>query len=576
MSDEIWRPGPRPEWVRSLHAATDPRWIRLEADELLDEATRRTRLANFGGTAFLEPYRIFVKALDEEAKLHPIGRILARGDVRSWLENRLLLTEARRCSPEIAREAVYAPLFITGLPRTGTSILHELLAQDPAHRAPLHWEVRRPCPAPEAASFESDPRIAAAAAAEAEVQLWNHVVPEYVAMHELGAQLPVECIQITAHEFRSDELMGRHVVPSYAAWLARADLAPAFAFHRRFLQHLQSRCRRERWVLKAPSHLGALSQLLAEYPDARVVVTYRDPLKLLPSVASILYSTAWVRSDAVDAQAVLGWFTPETCSRLLDSMSELRAAGTLPARQVCDVRYADLMARPFETLAAVYDHFGIPLRAEGFRYLLGLVRSGVAQALELSDPDQPRWVRNPDSQAKWGAENPDNQYLWARIGPHAACGIRGERRDLFDFLIEVKQGYLQLGDAGVYATCTSFDLTFDADGRFEILLAAQRPSDWRGDFLAIHEDARYVAIRQYLLDWEREAPARFEIARVGGEGLPPAPLTATAIADRIDRAGEWTLATASFWTQWVEQLREAWRPGQIAPARRYAGGAPDI
>jgi hypothetical protein len=361
VNDENWRPGPRPEWVRSLHAATDPSWIRLDADELLGEAMRRTGLADFGGTAFLEPYRIFVTALEQEAQLHPIGRILARGDLRSWLENRLLLCEARRLSPEIAREQVRAPLFITGLPRTGTSILHELLAQDPAHRAPLHWEVKRPCPAPEAASFEIDARIAAA---EAEVQLWNHVVPEYIAMHELGARLPVECIQITAHEFRSDELMGRHQVPSYAAWFARADLAPAFAFHRRFLQHLQSRCRRERWVLKAPSHLAALPQLFAEYPDARVVITHRDPLKVLPSVASILYSTAWVRSDAVDAQAVLGWFTPETCSRLLAAMSELRSTGALPAGQLFDVRYADLMSRPLETVASVYDHFGIPLRAE--------------------------------------------------------------------------------------------------------------------------------------------------------------------------------------------------------------------
>ncbi len=361
MSDEIWRPGPRPEWLRSLHAATDPGWIRLDADELIEEAVRRTGLSDFGGDAFLEPYHIFVTALEREAKLHPIGRILARGDVLNWLENRLLLSEARRCSPEIAEQRVRAPLFITGLPRTGTSILHELLAQDPAHRAPLHWEVRRPCPAPEAASCESDSRIAAA---EAELQLWNHVVPEYVAMHELGARLPVECIQITAHEFRSDELMGRHQVPSYAAWFAQADLAPAFAFHRRFLEHLQSRHRCERWVLKAPSHLGVLPQLFAEYPDARVVVTHRDPLKVLPSVASILYSTAWVRSDAVDAQAVLGWFTPETCSRLLDAMSGWRAAGSVPESQICDVRYADLMARPFETLAAVYDHFGMPLRAE--------------------------------------------------------------------------------------------------------------------------------------------------------------------------------------------------------------------
>jgi hypothetical protein len=216
------------------------------------------------------------------------------------------------------------------------------------------------------------------------------------------------------------------------------------------------------------------------------------------------------------------------------------------------------------------------LRAEGMRYLLGLLRSGLAQALELADPEQPRFVRNPDSQAKWGAENPDNQYLWARIAPHAAYRISGERGDVFDFLIEVKQGYLQLGEAGVYATCTAADLALDAAGRFELLLAAERPEGHRGDFLPIHPQARYVAIRQYFLDWERERPARFEIARVGAEGEPAAPLTAAAMADRLDAAGEWTLATARFWTRWVEELRASFRPDHVARARHFAGGAPDV
>ena len=106
MSDEVWRPGPRPTWVRSLHAASAPGWIRLDAGELLEEAVRRTGLSDFGGDAFLEPYRIFVEALGREAKLHPIGRILARGDLRNWLENRLCLADARRRCPEIAREPV--------------------------------------------------------------------------------------------------------------------------------------------------------------------------------------------------------------------------------------------------------------------------------------------------------------------------------------------------------------------------------------------------------------------------------------------------------------------------------------
>jgi hypothetical protein len=356
-----WRPGPRPAWVQALHTVADPAWIRLDADELLAEASARTGgLGDFGDADFEEPYRIFVRALDAEAQLHAVGRLIARSDVVNWLENRLQLADWRKRRPEIAREPVAAPIFITGLPRTGTSILHELLAQDPAHRVPLHWEVRHPCPPPEAGA-DDEARVARA---ERQVQLWNHVVPEYRVMHELGARLPVECIQLTAHAFRSEELMGRHQVPSYAAWYAGCDLAPAYRFHRAMLQHLQSRRRRERWVLKAPSHLPALPALFAVYPDARVVVTHRDPLKILPSVASILYSTAYVRSDAVDPRALLGWFTGETCRGLLDGMTAFRASGAADPRRFHDLRYADLVARPLETIAALYDAFGLPLSAE--------------------------------------------------------------------------------------------------------------------------------------------------------------------------------------------------------------------
>ncbi len=357
----VWQPGPRPEWVQALHSVSDPSWIRLDAHELLAEAQQRTGLADFGGDDFQEPYRIFVTALEEEARLHTLGRLIVRDDLLNWLGNRLELTEWRKRHPEIGEQAIDAPLFITGLPRTGTSILHELLAQDPAHRAPLHWEVRHPCPPPESATYETDERIARA---DRQVRLWNQIVPEYDTMHELGGRIPVECIQLTAHSFRSDELMGRHLVPSYAAWFAGCDLVPAYAFHRLLLQHLQWRCPGERWVLKAPSHLSQLEPLLAVYPDARIVFTHRDPLRVLPSVASILFSTAWVRSDAVDPEAVLGWFTGDTCAHLLDGMSALRDRGVLREQQCIDVRYADLVGRPFETLGGIYDHFGISFSHE--------------------------------------------------------------------------------------------------------------------------------------------------------------------------------------------------------------------
>jgi hypothetical protein len=302
-----------------------------------------------------------VAALEQEAQLHTLGRLIARDDLLNWLQNRLEMTEWRNRHPEIGEQAVARPIFITGLPRTGTSILHELLARDPRHRAPLHWEVRHPCPPPETGSYATDERIARA---DRQARFWAEIVPEYDRMHELGGTIPVECIQITAHEFRSDELMGRHIVPSYAAWFAQCDLVPAYEFHRRMLQHLQWRCPGRRWVLKAPSHLGQLQALLAVYPDARIVFTHRDPLRVLPSVASILYSTAFVRSDAVDPDAIVGWFTGETCAALLDGMTALRDAGALAPERCCDVRYADLMARPFETLAAIYDHFGIAYLGE--------------------------------------------------------------------------------------------------------------------------------------------------------------------------------------------------------------------
>jgi hypothetical protein len=364
MENSVWQPGPRPAWVQSLHEVLEPGWIRLDSDELLEEAIRRTGLSDFGGDAFLVPYRILVRALDEEAKLHALGRAISRSDCLNWLENRLQITETRKRHPEIAASPVDRPLFITGLPRTGTSILHELFAQDPGSRAPLHWEVRSPCPAPDEASHRSDPRIERA---ERQIQLWNQIVPEYSSMHELGARIPVECVQITAHEFVSEEILGRYQVPSYAAWYAQADARPAYRFHRAMLQHLQWRCRRDRWVLKAPSHLPVLDALLDVYPDARIVLTHRDPLKILPSVASILYSTMWVRSDAIDADALLGWFTGETCLALIERAIALRESGRVDPKQFFDVRYEDLVKQPIPTIAGIYAHFGIDFSAEAER-----------------------------------------------------------------------------------------------------------------------------------------------------------------------------------------------------------------
>ena len=234
-------------------------------------------------------------------------------------------------------------------------------------------------------------------------------------------------------------------------------------------------------------------------------------------------------------------------------------------------RYCEALREAGEHLLQTNAEASPTTRAEGVRYLLGLVRGGIGQALELADPLRPRFFRNPDSSSRWGAENADNQYLWARVDPETSYRIRGERGTAFDFLIEVKEGYMQLGDERNFATLSADEVDCDPQGRFEIALSAD-PRD--GNWLPLDPDARYIAIRQYLCDWEHEQPARFSIEC---EEDPAAEvLTPTRAAELLQDAGEWTLESARFWSEWTEQLREAFDPSKVAAARKFAGGADDI
>jgi hypothetical protein len=299
-----------------------------------------------------------------------VGRALARQDILVALSNRLQMADWFRRHPEIGEQAVARPLFITGLPRSGTSILHELLEQDPAHRVPLSWEVRYCCPPPDEAAHRSDPRIRRA---HRDLTLWHALVPAYKTMHEMGGRIPCECGDITMSAFMGDRFMALHQVPSYAAWAATQDMRPTYAFHRRMLQILQWRLPRERWVLKAPAHMNWLPALLAVYPDACIVQTHRDPLQVMGSVASLLSAILWMRSDDVDPAVIAASFGGEALAAQLEGVMRLRDSGALAPARIRDVRYHDLMADPWGTIAGVYEHFGLELapqaRARMERYL---------------------------------------------------------------------------------------------------------------------------------------------------------------------------------------------------------------
>lgn len=216
------------------------------------------------------------------------------------------------------------------------------------------------------------------------------------------------------------------------------------------------------------------------------------------------------------------------------------------------------------------------LQALGMKYVLGLTTGGILQALQLSDPDTPRIVRSPESEAKWGAENVDNQYLWCRVGPHAEYRITGNKNNVFEALLETKDGYMQLGDDQVFDTLLLSEVECDADGNFEILLAANKPSGHSGNFMHMPPETKYWCVRQYFVHWETEIPARFEIHRIGGEGEAQAPLTPARMAELLDEAGLWTLQTTKFWQEWIAQLRRDYVKGRLMAPVPFVGGARDI
>ena len=352
----------RPAWVDGVNAlganlGGAEHLVALDADSLLAAARAATGLDDFGDDGWQEPFAVLTDALAREAKLNTVGRLLTRAELVRVLANRLRLVDLWKREPEILAGQVRAPIFIVGTARSGTSILHEVLAQDPRLRSPATWEIFYSVPPPEAATCATDARIAGT---DHEVKLWHEVAPEYLTMHANAAVHPQECIFLMAHELASEHFSGVHDVPSYALWLATHDLTPSFRFHRRMLQTLQWRHPGERWLLKAPSHLTVLPALFAVYPDARVVFTHRDPAKTVPSTASLMATLRRMRRDHVDANAIAKLLVRGVAMGLEKMMAE-RASGATPDGQFVDLRYADLMRDPLAAVRAVYDRLGMTL-----------------------------------------------------------------------------------------------------------------------------------------------------------------------------------------------------------------------
>ena len=328
----------------------------LDEEKFLADARKKTGLQDFGDEGFRDGLRVLLHSLKQDANLNTMGRVLANQQTHNLLCNRLKMVDFQKKHSEIAQQEIKKPLFIVGLPRTGTTILQNLLAQDPVCRSPLSWETAQPCPPVSG----PDKRIADS---DKELDMLCKLIPGFEAIHPVGAELPQECISMMALNFTSIQFELNFDIPSYTKWYQNQNLIPTYEFHKQFLQLLNYCNPGDHWVLKTPGHLGAIDAILAVYPDACIIQTHRNPSNVLPSTASLYYALRDLCTDTVDPVA-LGNQQIDYWSQQLEAGIKAREALPQHAHQFYDMHFTDLMNDPFGAIENIYKHFDMNFTPE--------------------------------------------------------------------------------------------------------------------------------------------------------------------------------------------------------------------
>lgn len=344
--------------IRAANRLARPfaRRIDLSSDAIVRRALRGLPESAAGALEFREALDALCHSMAHETDLHAIGRFTARDDTARIARTQIKLNLELARSPEILDTPLPRPLYVIGWPRTGSTILHTLLAQDPAHRALLYYEGFDPS-APAAGGPDARPEKLRKMLGALE-----YMQPGYRAIHPMDPDSVEECVTVFYHSFSTPQFDFQYHCPSYLEFLERQGTRAPYEHYRKQLKMLQHyRPHGERWVLKDPTHLIALDTLLELFPDARFIWIHRDPVRSLASIASLTAHTRSLFSDAYDAESVgremLSGFWPRALFRGL----ELREK--LPADRFIDVRYAELMGAPLDTIASIYAQLGLELGA---------------------------------------------------------------------------------------------------------------------------------------------------------------------------------------------------------------------
>ncbi|HEY1739272.1 MAG TPA: sulfotransferase, partial [Acidimicrobiia bacterium] len=327
----------------------------LGVADLEDAARAETGLEDFGDDYYREGLERLVDSMNREADLTEAGHMMQRIRLVSLLGARLGVEATYREHPEIAEQEIEGPVFVIGLPRTGTTALSQLVAADPQFRSLRLWESGAPVPPPETATEHNDPRIAAT---EAGLAMMNEMFPLMQTMYHSEATTATECQDLMGMTFRTVHFDGSAHVPSYMDWVIDCDMRGTYRYHRRALQLLQWHCPPRLWHLKTPVHMFALDALLDVYPDARFLWSHRDPAKVLGSVCSLVHYTRSWSSDRDDA-ATLGEEMTERWWIAVQRAMEFRSR--VGDDRFADIAFADLQTDPVGALARAYSRIGLDM-----------------------------------------------------------------------------------------------------------------------------------------------------------------------------------------------------------------------
>ncbi len=327
----------------------------LRAEELLQLALKRAQRRSFSDRSFVRSLEQLIEACNEEADLSAFGRRALRIDIMRCLNNLLRFDALEAVYPSLLARPIRAPVFITGMPRSGTTFLHRLILRDPGTEAPRLFQLMYPC------AWGANRLGAALRKSWVSLQLaaFGVIVPELNALHPVTVDAPEECTDITAHVFQSLRFESTYRVPSYKSWLQRNGFLDAYRFHRRFLQHLDAQLPGRRWILKSPDHLFALDDLRNVYPDARLVCVHRDPVRVLASVTKLTEVLRRPFARSID-RAEIG---RQVCASWVDGAERMcKLAG--PSSPVLHLHYRQIISAPLESVRAVYRHCDLELTAD--------------------------------------------------------------------------------------------------------------------------------------------------------------------------------------------------------------------